>query len=61
MEAIHGLSHDLTILMIAHRLSSVRRCDLIVELEQGRVIAHGSFDYLIEHSASFRRLAQAAA
>jgi ABC-type multidrug transport system fused ATPase/permease subunit len=61
MEAIHGLSHDLTILLIAHRLSSVRRCDTIVELENGRVVAQGSYDYLLEHSQSFRRMAHAAA
>jgi ATP-binding cassette, subfamily B, bacterial PglK len=61
IEAIHGLSKDLTILLIAHRLSSVRRCDMIVELDHGRVVAQGSFEYLIENSASFRRMAQAAA
>lgn len=61
MDAIHGLSHDLTILLIAHRLSSVRRCDTIVELEDGRVVAQGSYEYLLEHSQSFRRMAHAAA
>ena len=61
MEAIHGLSRELTVLLIAHRLSSVRRCDMIVELEQGRVVAHGSYEYLLEHSPSFRRMAHAAA
>jgi ATP-binding cassette subfamily B protein len=61
MEAIHGLSDNFTILMIAHRLSSVRRCDLIVELEHGRVVAQGSYEYLLEHSPSFRRMAHAAA
>jgi len=61
MEAIHGLSRDLTILLIAHRLSSVRRCDVIVELEHGKVVAQGSYEYLLEHSPSFRRMAHAAA
>jgi ATP-binding cassette subfamily B protein len=61
IEAIHGLSRDLTILLIAHRLSSVRRCDVIVELEHGRIVAQGSYQYLLEHSPSFRRMAHAAA
>ena len=61
MDAIHGLSPDLTILLIAHRLSSVRRCDTIIELEHGRVVAQGSYEYLLEHSQSFRRMAHAAA
>lgn len=37
MEAIKGLSKDLTILMIAHRLSTVQRCDLVIELGHGVV------------------------
>jgi ATP-binding cassette, subfamily B, bacterial PglK len=59
MDAIEGLSDDLTILLIAHRLSTVRRCDTIVQLEGGRVVAQGSYDQLLERSASFRELAVA--
>jgi ATP-binding cassette subfamily B protein len=36
MEAIEGLDRDLTILIIAHRLTTVRRCDTIVEMSGGR-------------------------
>ena len=56
MEAIVGLSSDLTILIIAHRLSTVRRCDTIVELEYGRVAAQGNYEQLIERSPSFRKM-----
>jgi ABC-type multidrug transport system fused ATPase/permease subunit len=59
MQAIQGLSHDLTILLIAHRLSTVQRCDLIVEIGQGRVVAQGTYQQLMENSASFRRMANA--
>jgi ATP-binding cassette subfamily B protein len=61
MEAIEGLNRDLTILMIAHRLTTVRCCDIIVELEQGRVVAQGSYDELLQSSASFRSMATLAA
>ncbi len=61
MEAIEGLNRDLTILMIAHRLTTVRRCDIIVELEQGRVVAQGTYDQLLQSSASFRSMAKLAA
>ena len=61
MEAIEGLNRDLTILMIAHRLTTVRRCDIIVELEQGRVVAQGTYDELLQSSASFRSMATLAA
>lgn len=58
METIEGLNRDLTILLIAHRLSTVRRCDTIVELENGRVVAQGTYEQLMEQSPSFRRMAQ---
>jgi ATP-binding cassette subfamily B protein len=60
MQAIDALERKFTIIIIAHRLTTVRRCDLIVELNRGRVAAEGSFDELLQRSDSFRRLAQAA-
>lgn len=57
MDAIEGLDRRLTIIMIAHRLSTVRRCDVVFELENGRVNAQGTFDYLLGHSPTFRQLA----
>jgi ATP-binding cassette subfamily B protein len=56
MDAIEGLSSDLTILLIAHRLTTVRRCDIIVELENGQVVAQGTYEQLLERSPSFRRM-----
>jgi ATP-binding cassette subfamily B protein len=60
MGTIDGLNRDLTILLIAHRLTTVRRCDIIVELEHGRVVAQGTYDQLLECSPSFRQMAHAA-
>jgi ATP-binding cassette subfamily B protein len=59
MDAIEGLSSDLTILLIAHRLTTVRRCDTIVELEHGQVVAQGTYEQLLERSPSFRSMAGA--
>ena len=59
MNAIEGLSSDLTILIIAHRLTTVRRCDTIVELEHGRVVAQGTYEHLLERSPSFLRMVRA--
>ena len=61
MDAIDGLDRDLTIALIAHRLTTVRRCDVIVELGHGRVIAQGTYDQLLDSSASFRRLVRTVA
>lgn len=57
MDAIDSLDRNLTIIMVAHRLSTVKRCDVIYELEMGRVIAQGSFDELLQSSATFRQSA----
>lgn len=41
IEALEGLSQELTVVMIAHRLSTVERCDRIIRLEHGVVISQG--------------------
>lgn len=58
MDAIDELNRDLTILMIAHRLTTVKRCDIIVELERGRVVATGTYEELLKFSASFRGMVE---
>jgi ATP-binding cassette subfamily B protein len=57
MNAIEGLNRSLTVLIIAHRLSTVRRCDTIVELQHGEIVAQGSYEQLLEQSPSFRKMA----
>lgn len=57
MESIERLGRDLTIIIVAHRLSTVRSCDLIVELDGGKVLAKGTFDQLLANSPSFREMA----
>ena len=59
MDAIESLDRRLTILLIAHRLTTVRRCDTIIELEHGRVVAQAPYEELLERSESFRHMAQA--
>ncbi len=60
MDAVRALSKRKTIIMIAHRLSTVRDCDCIYLLEKGLVVAQGSYDELIERSEHFRKLAASA-
>jgi ABC-type multidrug transport system fused ATPase/permease subunit len=57
MEAVHNLSHRKTIIMIAHRLTTVRNCDNIFLLEKGRLVAQGTYDELIAGNEAFRRMA----
>ena len=58
MDAIKGLRKDLTVLLIAHRLNTVRRCDIIVQLEHGRVVTQGTYEQLLECSPSFRMMSR---
>lgn len=57
MEAIQNISRKKTIIMIAHRLTTVQECDVIYMLEQGKVTARGTYSELIESSSQFRRMA----
>jgi len=57
--AIDEIGRSKTIVMIAHRISTVRACDAIVVLDGGRVMARGSYDELLATSPHFRQLARA--
>ena len=59
MEAVHNLGHDKTIIMIAHRLTTVRDCDMIFLLENGQLAAQGRYDDLVRDNETFRRMATA--
>jgi ABC-type bacteriocin/lantibiotic exporter with double-glycine peptidase domain len=43
-EAIRNLKGSVTVVMIAHRLSTVRESDLVVYLEEGKILASGKFE-----------------
>jgi HlyD family secretion protein len=59
MATIVGLRGHHTIIVISHRLSTVRACDVIYQLDQGQISGSGTYLELIESSAVFRRLAEA--
>lgn len=58
MEAIHGFSGNKTIVMIAHRLSTVRQCEVIYFFENGRVQDSGTFSDLVARNSAFREMAE---
>jgi len=57
LEALRGVK---TLVVIAHRLTTVRRCDRLALLRDGRLAAVGPYDDLIERDAGFRQMATAA-
>jgi ABC-type multidrug transport system fused ATPase/permease subunit len=57
MEAISSLRDEKTVILIAHRLTTVRDCDMIFMMERGRLIAQGRYEELVEGNEKFRRMA----
>lgn len=57
MNAVLSLDRKSTVVMIAHRLSTVRNCDCIYLLRNGEIVAHGTYEQLIETSQDFREMA----
>ena len=57
MEAIYALEGDHTMLMIAHRLSTVKRADNIIMLERGRKVGEGTYGDLSNRHSKFRSMA----
>jgi ATP-binding cassette, subfamily B, bacterial len=57
-EAVNRLMQGRTVIIIAHRLSTVRNLDRIVVLQEGRVIEDGSPDQLITNGKHYRKLVQ---
>jgi ABC-type multidrug transport system fused ATPase/permease subunit len=57
MGAVNNLGREVTTIIIAHRLSTVRECDIIFLLENGTLKAQGTFNELIEIDGRFRAMA----
>ena len=56
-EAIERAASAKTLIVIAHRLSTVRGCDVIYVMERGRIVASGPYDELLKTNDGFRALA----
>ena len=57
-ETIASLHDEMTIVIVAHRLSTVRRVDQVVFMKDGRVEAAGTFEDVREQSEDFARLVE---
>ena len=54
--AIENLDRDLTILIIAHRLTTLQHCDTIVRLEEGKIFMQGSYEHFKNSDPDFQSL-----
>ena len=57
MSSLSALDRHLTVLLVAHRLSTLKDCDVIYEMSEGRIVGQGTFDGLVAISATFREMA----
>ncbi len=56
MESVNKLGHQVTIIMVAHRLSTIKSCDQIFLLDGGKIVTHGSYENLIKENNSFKKM-----
>jgi ABC-type multidrug transport system fused ATPase/permease subunit len=59
MDAVRNISRQKTIIIVAHRLSTVQDCDNIFVLENGSCIGNGRFAELTQNNSAFREMASA--
>ena len=58
MQAMHSIKKKITVILIAHRLSTVKECDIIYLLDAGELKGQGTFDQLQKTNNYFRMLSQ---
>ena len=58
MQAIHDLSGQKTIILIAHRLNTVKSCDTIYILDNGKVVDEGSYQDLVNRNDIFKEMSK---
>ncbi|MGM8886002.1 ABC transporter ATP-binding protein [Psychrobacter sp. 1U2] len=58
MDAIHDFSGKKTIIMIAHRLKTVEKCDLIYFMEHGKIVDRGTYQDLVVRNLKFKEMAK---
>ena len=57
MKAISGLYHMKTVIIIAHRLTTLKSCDKIFFFENGKIIEDGTYEYLLSNNQTFFKMA----
>lgn len=57
-DTVRSLAQDRTILIVAHRTTTVKDCDVVYFLRNGELLAQGPFDELLENNAEFRATVQ---
>jgi len=56
MDAIYNFTGKKTLIIIAHRLKTVQKCDEIFMMENGRIIDSGTYQYLLQNNEKFKKM-----
>jgi ABC-type multidrug transport system fused ATPase/permease subunit len=56
MEAVNNLEHKLTIIIVAHKLNTVKKCDIIYHISDGNLVSSGTYDELRRADPVFRSM-----
>ncbi|SVE43918.1 uncharacterized protein METZ01_LOCUS496772, partial [marine metagenome] len=46
-----------TVIVVAHRLTTVERCDIVYQFDEGRLVAQGTLEALLSNNPNFRQMA----
>ncbi len=58
LKAMENAARLKTLIVIAHRLTTVKSCDVVYVLDRGRIVAEGTYDQLMGSSEQFRKMAK---
>ena len=58
MQSIHNIASDITVIIIAHRLNTIKECDMIYLIDKGKIVADGTYSELLESNEQFQNLSK---
>lgn len=57
IHSLTSLDRQATLLLVAHRLSTLKYCDVVIEMSEGRIVGQGTYEELVSTSRTFREMA----
>ena len=58
MDAIHDFTGKKTLIIIAHRLKTVQKCDEIFMMDKGQIVDAGTYEYLLQNNEQFKKMSE---
>ena len=57
-QSIHAIASDITVIIIAHRLNTIKECDMIYFIDNGVIADSGNYETLIQSNEKFKNLSK---